>query len=361
MSEQPTTRRAFLQGRSAAEALASAGQGRAEVPLAQPQATLTLNRRAMACDFEVRLNATSSRNDTTAAMAALDVVEALEDRLTVYRTESEVQHINRYAAKGPVTVEDDVFALLRLADKLYYETNGAYDITSGPLSRAWGFSRRAGRVPTDHELTEALKHVGWDKVQIEAEQHSVEFTAGVTDINFNSVGKGFALDRAAEVLTSADVDSFLMQGGRSTLVARGKAADGHDCGWGVGLRHPLRPEQRLAECRLVDAAFSTSGSATQGFTANGVRYGHLIDPRTGRPASGLHSVSVLAPTGAEADALSTALYTLGSDAGADYCRARPDIQALFVGPSDKAGSVRIQGVHLDDSCWRLSHQVEMLR
>ncbi|MEM6330930.1 MAG: FAD:protein FMN transferase, partial [Planctomycetota bacterium] len=333
-------------------------------------ATLTLTRRAMACDFQISLHASAEQNETPAAMAALDAIEAVEARLTVYRDSSEVADINAAAGRGPAPVSGEVFDLLRLADRLHRQTGGAYDITSGPLSEAWGFSRRRGRLPGKQELADALARVGWSRCRLDLEQQALELPSPGVQINFNSVGKGYALDCAARVLDEHGVDHCLLHGGRSTLVARGASLRGAPqeqargapapcpAGWQVGVRHPLRPQVRLAECTLRDAAFSTSGSATQRFVVGGRQYGHLIDPRTGWPAEGLHSVSVVAPTGAEADALSTALYVMGLEAGEAYCRTRPEVQALFVVPGDGPGEgpsgVATRGVNLDPACWRLA-------
>lgn len=314
----------------------------------------------MACEFQVRLPASPAENDTEAALAALDAVETIEDRLTVYRSESEVQTLNREAADGPAWVEPDVFELLALAERLHADTGGAFDITSGPLSDTWGFSRRAGRVPTPHEIAGALARVGWGGVALDPSAQTVRFATPELRINFNSIGKGFALDAAGDVLNRHGVGSYLLHGGRSTLLAAGVAPGepseqrNESGGWGVGVRHPLRPSERIAECRLRNAAFSTSGSATQCFVHAGRRYGHLIDPRTGQPVEGLHSVSVIAPTGAEADALSTAFYVMGHEQAAAYCRNRPEVQALFVLPAAGANRVAVRGENLDHECWRLA-------
>ncbi|MEN1680490.1 MAG: FAD:protein FMN transferase [Planctomycetota bacterium] len=356
MPERDTTRRDFLHGKSAAAALRAAGDHWLDDQPADRHsgaATLTVTRRAMACDFQVRLPASRESNDVEPAMAALDLVEAIEDRLTVYREFSELQELNGAAAYGPAEAEPDVFALLQLADRLHAESNGAFDVTAGPLSDVWGFSRRDGRLPSEDEIAEAMAAVGWGGVRLDADELTVAFDRDNLRINFNSVGKGHALDEAASLLRGRGVESFLLHGGRSSLLACGEAPDGGP-GWGVGIRHPLRPSVRLAECRLSGKAFSTSGSKTQCFIHNGKRYGHLIDPRTGWPAEGVHSVSVLAATGAEADALSTMLYVMGYDSAAAYCEDRPDVQALFVLPGEGSGAVRVEALNADPECWRLA-------
>ena len=142
-------------------------------------------------------------------------------------------------------------------------------------------------------------------------QHTIAFRQAGMSINFNSMGKGYALDRMAELLAANDVGDFLLQGGKSSVLARGDQPGSSETGWLVGVRHPLRPDERMAELVLHDQALSTSGAGTQFFIRRGQRYGHILDPRTGRPAEGLYSATVIAPTAAEAEGLSTAFYVMG--------------------------------------------------
>jgi thiamine biosynthesis lipoprotein len=232
--------------------------------------------------------------------AALDLVESLESQLTVYRHESEVMDINRQAADGPVAVESRLYWLFQLARRLHSETRGALDITSGPLSETWGFSRREGRLPSEGEIAAARERVGMELVVLDDERSTIAFRRPGVSVNLNSIGKGYALDRMAELLATNCVSDYLLHGGRSSVLASGNQP-GHGDGWVVGLRHPLRPAKRLAEFTLRGESLSTSGSGTQFFIRRGRRYGHILDPRTGRPAEGLFSATVIAPTAAEAN------------------------------------------------------------
>lgn len=364
MSRERHSRRDFLRGRAAVsevsnviETTLDAHLAGIESPETQRQAArvLTLRRRAMACDFELRLVETSEQNETAAGMAALDCVERVEDELTVYRDHSDLVDLNRRAAAEPVEVAPALFELLQQCGRIHKETNGAFDPTSGPLSRVWGFYQRDGRMPSDAERAEALARVGWASVAMDAAKQSVHFLREGLEINANSIGKGYALDRAAEVLVEHGVDDSLMHGGSSTLLARGNNQTLPNGGWKAGLCNPLNPSHRLAELTLRDEALSTSGSGTQFFVYEGRQYGHLIDPRTGWPAEGLYSATILAPTAAEADALSTAAYILGIEGTAALCARRTDISALLLAP--KAGPESAQGVaihafNLEESRWR---------
>ncbi len=162
-------------------------------------------------------------------------------------------------------------------------------------------------------------------VEFDAARNAVHFDRPGIEFNLGSIGKGYALDRAAEVITAAGVTRFLLHGGNSSIVARGQ--------WQIGLRHPLKPQQPLGEIKLEDCALGTSGSGTQFFLHDGRRYGHILDPRSGRPAEGMLSVTVAATSGAEADALATAFYVLGVDDAIGYCRNHPGISAVLIAPA----------------------------
>ncbi|WP_146571807.1 FAD:protein FMN transferase [Botrimarina hoheduenensis] len=362
MDHRRQSRRDFLRGRSAlgaaADLIGSAIDTAADAignvfpesppPAALPRHTeqriVTLARRAMACEWELRLVVSREQNETTAGMAALDLVERLEDQLTVYRDDSELIDINRNAAATPWPVEARLFELLQLAGELYDETGGAFDLTSGPLSQVWGFAQRAGVLPQEDARLAALQQVGWSDVMLDPAERTLQYLREGIEINVNSIGKGYALDRAGELLSERGVEASLMHGGTSTLLARGVNPLAEGAGWEVGLGDPTQPDQRLAKFVLRDEAFSTSGSGTQFFEYEGRRYGHLIDPRTGWPAEGLHSASVIAPTAAQADALSTACYILGVEGTAELCERRPDLCAVLLAPAtdaDGAPSVRI--------------------
>jgi FAD:protein FMN transferase len=357
-----SSRREFLRGKSAVDTLSAVAQS-ATIPLAEAVPTRTasppqtylirVGRRAMACEFEVLLNAGQYADGTEMAVMALDLVDRLESQLTVFREESEVSRLNRSAFEGEVEVEPRLFELLRLAVEIHGRTAGAYDVTSGPLSRMWGFHRRAGRMPTDAELVETLRRTGSRHLALDPRRGTVRFLVPEMEINLGSIGKGHALDRCAELLESHGLADFLLHGGQSSVLARGSRGLSANEGWWVGLRHPLRPGQRLAEIRLRNRGLATSGTGTQFFIHEGRRYGHLLDPRTGRPAESLLSTTVLAPTAAEADALSTAFYVMGYEPALEYCHAHAGLAAVLVKPGPRAGSVEVGTCGLEDADWKL--------
>ena len=286
-------------------------------------------------------------------MAALDLVDQLEDQMTVYREHSEICQINREAARWPVEVERQLFELLQRSIWLHTETEGAFDITAGPLSRLWGFTRREGRVPSDEEIAGALANVGSQYVELSAEDTKIAFRQKGIELNLGGIGKGYALDRAATRMQAAGVENFLLHGGRSSVLARGAkiAAAPQANPWTIGIGHPLRSDRRLGLLQLRDQAMSTSGTATQSFHHQGKRYGHILDPRTGRPAEGVLSVTVLCPDAALADALSTAFYVLGMEKTEAFCQRHPEAAALVVLPTKSAQQVEVVAINMPEEAW----------
>jgi thiamine biosynthesis lipoprotein len=296
-------------------------------------------RRAMATTFEVILPFGAVGHQ--AAEAALDEIDRLEDQLTVFRDGSEVSRLNRLGCYGPVQVEEGLFGLLELAARINRETEGAYDITTGALTKVWGFFRRQGRVPAEAEVAEALAKVGMGHVALDPERHSAHYRRAGLEINLGSIGKGYALDRVAALFRRDwGVADALLHGGHSSVYAAGDEPGGRR-GWAVGLSHPWDGRRRLAVLRLRDRGLGTSAATFQHVEYRGRRLGHILDPRTGWPAEGLASASAVAPTAAEADALATAFFIRGVEPTRAYCTAHPEVGALLLPEGREARPVLI--------------------
>lgn len=329
-------RRRFLSPRNLAHAagqlLAAVDEirGTPDAELAEPESlVLRYSRRAMATLFEIVLPFGIS-NAWLAAEAGLDLVDQLEQQLTVYRADSEISAINLRAADTEVPVEARLFELLSLAARLHVETEGANDITAGALVKEWGFFRGPRRIPSDEEISSALSRVGMKHLALNRESLSARFARPGVEINLGSIGKGYALDRVAELLrTDWNLPSALLHGGCSSVYAMG-TEPGSERGWTVGLQHPWDPERRLALIRLRDRGMGTSAATFQHLEHEGRRLGHILDPRSGWPAEGMACSCVFAPTAAEADALATAFFVSGIDRARAYCEVHPEIGAILL-------------------------------
>lgn len=281
----------------------------------------------MACRFEITLPIWQTEG-VSLANQALDEAARLEQKLTIFKASSEVSSINRNAASKAVRVSAELFRFLLLCRSIYRATEGAFDITSAPLSRCWGFIKRQGRIPFAEEIAGAKALVGSDKLLLDEASQSVRFAREGVEINLGSIGKGYALDCLKERLYRR-VKTALLSAGASSFCAIGKGEPGHN-GWSIGIRHPLRTHRRMALLKLRDCAMATSGAEEQFFEYEGRRYGHIIDPRTGSPAQSIASVTVITSSAALADALATAFYVGGRELAERFCAAHKNVLVIML-------------------------------
>jgi thiamine biosynthesis lipoprotein len=298
---------------------------------------IRVHRRAMACRFEVTLSGEDARH-VPAAREVLDEIDRIESALTVFRDTSDLVRLNKTASHAPVAVDEALFALLRLCRELHTSTGGAFDVTTTPLSRCWGFLRREGRLPSAEEIAGARALVGMDGVELDEAGRTVRFRRPGMELNLGSIGKGHALGQVAARLRSRGVRHALLSAGGSSVLALG----GRGAGWVVDLRSRQVSRERLARVRLRDAALATSGAGEQFVEIGGTRYGHVLDPRTGSPAAGVLSASVIAADAAVADGLSTAFLVGGIELARRYCADHAGTLAL-VTPDDGSERPRVFG------------------
>lgn len=323
-------RRRFLSRDTAGVLLLPAGP---ELALPDELTLVRVSRRAMATRFEVALPL-GTPFAVEAAEDALDLIDDLETQLTVYRNDSEVSRLNATAADEPVSVEPRLFDLLVRAAHITRETAGAFDAATGAIVKVWGFFQREGRVPSPLERAEALAKSGTRHVIFDPDAKTVKFRRRGLEFNLGGIGKGYALDRAAELLRDKwGIRSAILHGGGSSVYAVG-TPPGDPRGWPISLRHPSDDEATLGTVRLTDEGFGTSAATFQFFEYKGEKLGHLLDPRLGWPATGTASASAIAPTAAEADAYSTAFFVLGQEASTAFCRSRPHLTAIVLPDGD---------------------------
>jgi thiamine biosynthesis lipoprotein len=301
---------------------------------------LALN--AMATRFELVLHGQNATRLRAAGEAALKEVERLEAHLSLYRPTSEIARVNALAARQPVRVSPSVFRLLQQARQLQGESGGAFDITVAPLVRCWGFMHGTGRVPEPGEIEAARSRAGMAHVMLDEENYSVRFDQEGVMIDLGAIGKGHAVDCAAETLREAGVTSALLHGGTSTVYGLG-APPGAD-GWKIAIAPaPDQPPRQMAVV-LRDHALSVSAVWGRCFEAGGKRFGHVIDPRTGWPVNNAVQAAVVLPSATETDALSTALLVLGLEGHEAISRLRPDMRTLVVAPAEEDFRVKARGI-----------------
>jgi len=296
---------------------------------------------------------------------ALGEIERLESQLSLFRPTSEIAHVNAGAARGPIRVTPPVFDLLQHAKRLSGETGGAFDVTIAPLVRCWGFMGGTGQVPTPELLAAARESVGMNLVHLNAGNFTVQFERPGVMIDLGAIGKGYAIDRAVEVLRGAGVVNALIHGGTSTVYGLGRPPDAD--AWNIEIPSPrtinalpggpvslsrssegreVHKETDSADAAmphnpkpfavvsLLDASLSVSAVWGKSFSASGRTYGHIIDPRTGQPANSAVLSAVVLESATETDALSTALLALGLEGHERIAQLRPGIRTLVAAESD---------------------------
>lgn len=246
----------------------------------------------------------------SAVESAFEEVRSADLMLNHYRSESELSLINRNAAKGPWKISEPMRNLLERCLDYSRLSEGGFDITVGPLMKIWGFFRNSGRAPSSHEIRQALKTVGYRFVKLDQLRGTVQFLRAGVELDPGAMGKGYAVDRMVTVLREAGLESFFISGGDSSLYA-GRAPPSDDRGWRVSVRGQSKRSEPVAELYLEQKSLSTSGSYEKFFEVGDKRYSHLMNPHTGRPVTGMTSVSVTAPTAFTSEVWATALFVNG--------------------------------------------------
>ena len=299
-----------------------------------PAETLRLEKSAdaMGSTFSVALYGDDRIKMEAAADAALDEVRRLDELLSNYKPDSEWSQINGNAATKPVKVSPELFDLLSACWEYSRESEGAFDITVGPLMRVWGFYKGTGHLPHKPEIQAALTKVGYRHIHLDAAARTVRFDRPGVEIDPGGIGKGYAVDRMIEVLKKMGVRSAFAAGSGSSIYGLGAPPD-EPKGWAVKIKDPRDSSKTVAEVWLKDMSMSTSGSYEKFFRAEGRIYAHIMDPRTGYPAQGSLSVSVIAPRTIDSEAWAKPYFVNGRQWAAQhrpkdfrvfFCEDRPE-------------------------------------
>jgi thiamine biosynthesis lipoprotein len=245
---------------------------------------------------------------------AFDEVRRLDQLLSNYRPASEWSQVNRFAAERPVKVSKELFDLLSACVEYSRESGGAFDITVGPLMKVWGFYKGSGHLPHRAEIWGALAKVGYQNLILDPKALTVKFAKAGVEIDPGGIGKGYAVDRMVAILKQYGVDSAMVSGGGSSIYALGAPA-GEPRGWHISIRNPKNREQTVQEVFLKNESMSTSGSYEKFFYAEGRIWAHIMDPRTGYPAQGVLSASVIAPRTLDSEAWAKPFFIDGKKNG----------------------------------------------
>lgn len=294
------------------------------------RASVTYTTRTMGTYARVAIVTVDSAATAPLARCAQGVFARVDSLMSNWTQTSEVARLNREAAAGATAVHPEVAFVLDEALNVWRDSDGAHDITVEPIVRLWGFLGGPKRVPTEAQAAAAFAHVGSGKLHFDRSARTLRFDEKGVKIDLSGIAKGYAVDVVAESLEAHGItDALVDLSGNMFAIGRPPGAE-H---WRIGVRDPRDRIPYFARLPLHDReAIATSGKYEQFVAANGKTYGHIIDPRTGRPAEGLISVTVVARTAMEADAWDTPLFVLGPQAARRKAKERDDIAAVLVEP-----------------------------
>jgi thiamine biosynthesis lipoprotein len=274
--------------------------------------------------------------------AALAEITRVEDLMTTWR-DSEVYRINAAAGSKPVKVGDETFNVIKESIHASEISEGTFDITFQSLHGLWKFDQDLdAHPPTEAQIKAKLPFVNYKNIVLDEKEKTVFLKRKETQISLGGIAKGYAVDMAVHVLEKAGLESFFVQAG-GDLYARGKKPDGTD--WAAGVRDPRGKEgEYFATLPLSNMAFSTAGDYERAYVLGGKRYHHIIDPRTGHPATACRSVTIWAPTAFLADEIDDAVFILGPEKGMKLVESIPDVGAIIVDAQNNVGiSQRLKG------------------
>lgn len=266
---------------------------------------------AMGTTFAVEAYDEDAGKLRSAVAQAFAEVDRVETVLSNYREDSEWSRINRDAGSGPVRISSESFRLIARCLDYSRSSEGAFDITVGPLLKLWGFYKGTGRVPHRAEIRSALARVGYQRIRLDEDSQTVRFLARGMEIDPGGIGKGYTVDRMVSILRASEIRSAFVTAGNSSSYAIGTPPG--EAGWSVTIRDPRSSNNSVGEVVLKDESISTSGDYEKFFMAGGTLYSHIFDPTTGYPATGMLSATVVAPSTTDSEAWTKPVFIRGRE------------------------------------------------
>jgi len=277
----------------------------------------------------VELWATDKAEGNAAIEAVLAEMRRVDEAMSTYKPTSELSIVNARAAQEPIKISRELFDLLATALDYSRITDGAFDITYASVGYMYDFRKHVR--PDEKQIAAALPGINYRHIELDQKNSTVHFARPGVRIDLGGIGKGHAVDRGIAILQARGIDHALVTaGGDSRIIG-----DRFGKPWVVGIRHPDRKNEVIARIPLEDAALSTSGDYERYFDENGVRYHHIIDPKTGHSASKVRSATIIGATATRTDGLSKTAFVLGPEKAIEIYNRLDDIDAVLVTPEGK--------------------------
>lgn len=286
----------------------------------------------MGSSFELGVIWSNDRDANKLLDEGIEEIIRLENLLSEFKTESYISQINQYAGIKPVSVDKEVFDLLARSLMISRITNGYFDISVGPLKKLYRFKNSDFVLPSKKEINNTLNLTGYNKIVLNETEHSVFLKQKDMHISLAAIGKGFAADKVKKMWTEKGVTSGYVNAS-GDLTSMGLNENNEP--WKVSITHPDDRNQNLLMIPLTKGSVATSGDSEQHFIHKGKRYSHNINPKTGMPLSGIRSVSVFSVSAELADALATAIYSMGVPEGLRFVDHMPNTHVIMIDDKNK--------------------------
>ncbi len=289
--------------------------------------------KLMGSRFEITVVAQNKTEGDQYIKMAIAEIDRIEKLISSWDPNSETSKINNAAGKNPVTISKELFDLIDRCLKISKLTDGAFDISYASMDRIWKFDGSMKTMPSKEAIKESVSKVGFQNIILDKQNNSVFLKLPGMKIGFGAIGKGYAADKAKELLRKNNVPSGIINAS-GDMNTWGKQPDGSD--WKVALTNPMDKNKGFGLLPVVDKAVVTSGNYEKQVVFNGTTYSHIIDPRTGYPSTGILSVTVFAPKAELADALATSVFVMGKETGLDRINQLQNVECIII---DEEGNV----------------------
>ncbi|MBZ4676955.1 MAG: thiamine biosynthesis protein ApbE [Anaerophaga sp.] len=286
----------------------------------------------MGSRFDITVVAENEEQGKAYVDTAIAEISRIEKLISSWHPNTQTSEINRNAGIKPVKVDKELFDLIQRAISISKLTDGAFDISYASMDKVWKFDGSMSEMPTAEAIKKSVEKVGYENIVLDEYNQTVFLTKEGMKIGFGAIGKGYAADKAKQLLMDKGVVAGIVNAS-GDMNTWGKQPNGKD--WMVAITNPLNKNNAFALLPLKQGAVVTSGDYEKYVEFDGVRYAHIINPKTGYPATGIISVTVFAPSAELADALATSVFVMGKDVGLDRINQLPNIECIIIDDKGK--------------------------
>lgn len=286
----------------------------------------------MGSDFEITVVENNISNANYFIDLAIKEISRIESLISSWDKNSQTSLINNSAGIRPVQVDKELFELISRSIKISALTQGAFDISYAPMDKLWYFDKEMEKLPTAQQIAQSVSKVGYENIIINEKKRTVFLNKKGMKIGFGAIGKGYAADKAKDILIQNDVKSGIINAS-GDLTAWGQKPSGDD--WMVAVVNPLNKNKVFSWLPIKNSSIVTSGNYEKFITVDGKSYSHIIDPRTGYPSEGILSVTIISQNAELADALATSVFVLGTDIGIDMINQLKNVECIIINSDNK--------------------------